>query len=158
MAYKLVKSQSDKLVLYSSIFGIILFFYILPKLLKEEKKNNFIEEFGDFGYLDLKSNYYSERKYLNSYDDSEVIEFKKEGVVDLVTDLEKNKNLTHKVDCRYECCNFRGNDYAPRYLKGKNGLRKRENLSTKIYTCSKGCYCLSKNDINRLVSKKSCNF
>ena len=160
MPYKLVKSDDDKVLIYSAILAFVFFFFIMPKIDKEKKKEDFIEEFQIFSDSDYLSDQIHNKnlKKVNNitiYKDlysTEPLELSNGAEIDHSTNLELDDELAHHLECKYECCNFPGNYVAPKYIQGKKGIRKISGLSGKIYTCSKGCLCFDKKDRNNIVS------
>lgn len=158
MPYKLVKSDDDKIVIFSIIIAGIFFFYLMPNLDRQKEKEDFIEEFQNIDTISTE--FLADVGYGDSELDSEPLEFKNGAEVDFSTNLELDNNLAHHLECKYECCNFVGNINSPRYLKGKNGINKNINRSGRIYTCSKGCVCFNdKKRKNLLTNGKNnkCN-
>ena len=125
MPYILVKSDDDKILIFSIIIAGIFFFYLLPNIDKENVKENFLEEFQNINTIS--SEFLADTGYGDSELNSIPLEFKSE--INLTTDLEQNNNLAHKLECKHECCSFMGNLITPKYLKGKKGLKYYNNFA-----------------------------
>ena len=140
MPYKLVKSDDNKILIFSIIIAGIFFFYLMPKLDKQSEKEHFIEEFQNIN--SISTEFLTDMEYGDSELDSEPLEFINGAEYDFSTNLELDDSLAHHLDCRYDCCNFPGNISSPEYLKGKKGITS-VNRFGRIYTCSKGCVCFN---------------
>lgn len=154
MPYKLVKSDDDKILFFSIIIAGVFFFYLMPALDKQSEKEDFIEEFQNIN--SISTEFLSDLEYGNSELDSKPLEFINGAEVDFSTNLEIDKNLVHRLDCRHECCNFPGNLSSPEYLKGKNGIRSINNFG-RIYTCSKGCVCFNEKSKSKITTNSKNN-